>query len=166
MKKTQVTLLVAALLIALAYTSSAKKHDSGSKTYDKQGTLYFLPTHYTYTQQLDSVGRHYDWACDATAGKLSCTDNPVPALMYVRLTADGPLFFAMRFIDKEHEVYGVDVLASQSNGSRFNYRDFTTTADGLRVICLPYTTTDKKGKEKPEESCYRVDIKNPHPTQP
>jgi hypothetical protein len=33
----------------------------------------------------------------------------------------------------------------QNNGSRFNFRDYTTTADGLRVICLPYTTTDKKG---------------------
>jgi hypothetical protein len=42
---------------------------------------------------------------------------------------------------------GDDVLVNllQNNGSRFNFRDYTTTADGLRVICLPYTTTDKKG---------------------
>ena len=90
-----------ALIASLALTAPAKKHDSAAKTYDKQGMAIAVPTHYESVQRVDSFGGHYEWACDPAAGKLSCTDNPVPYLTYVRLAPDGPMYFALRFIDKQ-----------------------------------------------------------------
>ena len=82
-----------ALITSLALTAPGKKHDSAAKTYDKQGMAIAVPTHYESVQRVDSFGGHYEWACDADAGKLSCTDNPVPYLPYVRLDARWPDLF-------------------------------------------------------------------------
>jgi hypothetical protein len=152
-----------ALVTSLTLAAPAKKHDSAAKTYDKQGTAIAVPTHYQYTQRVDSIGGHYDWACDADAGKLSCTDNPVSYLIYVRLAPDGPMYFASRFIDKQHDAFAPTVLESllQEKDTHFSYRDYITTAEGLRVICVPYTTSNKKGKPKSGESCYTIDSKHP-----
>lgn len=68
------------LITSLALSGPAKKHDSAAKTYDKQGMAIAVPTHYESVQRVDSFGRHYEWDCDTAAGKLSCTDNPVPYL--------------------------------------------------------------------------------------
>jgi hypothetical protein len=157
-----------ALVAALALTALAKKHDSAPKTYDKQGLAIAVPTHYQYSQRVDSIGGHYDWACDADAGKLSCTDNPVSYLTYVRLAPDGPLYLAVRFTDKQHDAFAPAVLGSlvQENDTHFNYRDYLTTDQGLRVICLPYTTADTKGKPKSGETCYTIDINNPRQLRP
>jgi hypothetical protein len=157
-----------ALITSFALSAPGKKHDSAAKTYDKQGMAIAVPTHYESVQRVDSFGGHYEWACDADAGKLSCTDNPVPYLPYVRLDPDGPIYFASRFTDKRHDGFAPAVLDSllHEKDTHFNYRDYTTTAEGLRVICLPYTTSDKKGKPKPEETCYAIDIKNPHQMRP
>src|SRR5580658_5450200 len=137
-----------ALVGSLTITALAKKHDSAGKTYDKQGIAIAVPTHYVYTQRVDSIGRHYDWACDADAGSLSCTDNPVTYLTYVK--------FAPAVLDS----------LVQEKDTHFNYRDYITTPEGLRVICLPYTTADKKGKAKSGETCYTVDTKNPRQIRP
>jgi hypothetical protein len=152
-----------ALIASLALTAPAKKHDSAAKTYDKQGVAIAVPTHYVYSQRVDTIGRHYDWACDADAGNLSCTDNPVSYLTYVRLAADGPIYFALRFSDKQHDAFAPAVLETliQEKDTRFNYRDYINTAEGLRVICVAYATTDKKGKPKSGETCYTIDTKNP-----
>jgi hypothetical protein len=157
-----------AVVISLTLATPAKKHDSAAKTYDKQGVALAVPTHYEYTQRVDSVGRHYDWACDANAGELSCTDNPVSYLTYVRLGPDSPMYLALRFLDKQHDAFAPALLESlvQENGTHFNYRDYITTAAGLRVICLPYATTDKKGKPKSGETCYTIDTKNPRQIRP
>jgi hypothetical protein len=157
-----------ALVGSLTITALAKKHDSAGKTYDKQGIAIAVPTHYVHTQRVDSIGRHYDWACDADAGSLSCTDNPVTYLTYVKLAPDGPIYFALRFIDKQHDAFAPAVLDSlvQEKDTHFNYRDYITTPEGLRVICLPYTTADKKGKAKSGETCYTVDTKNPRQIRP
>jgi hypothetical protein len=165
MRKAAATL---ALVTALTLTAVAKKHDSAAKAYDKRGVALAVPTHYVYTQRVDSIGGHYEWACDADAGKLSCTDNQVPYLTYVRLAPDGPMYFAVRFVDKQHDAFAPAVLEGivRENDTHFNYRDYTTTAEGLRVICLPYTTSDKKGKPKSGETCYTIDTKNPRPTRP
>jgi hypothetical protein len=152
-----------ALITSLTLTAPAKKHDSAPKTYDQKGVALAVPTHYEYSHRVDSIGGHYDWACDADAGKLSCTDNPVSYLTYVRLTPDGPMYFALRFSDKQHDAFAPAVLESlmQAKDNHFNYRDYITTAEGLRVICVPYTTTDKKGRSKSGETCYSIDTKNP-----
>jgi hypothetical protein len=157
-----------ALVISLALTAPAKNHDPAAKTYDKQGMAIAMPTHYVSTRRVDSIGGHYDWACDADAGKMSCTDNPVPYLTYVRLAQHGPMYLAVRFIDKQHDAFAPAVLAGlvQENDAHFNYRDYITTAEGLRVICLPYTTGDKKGKPKPGETCYTIDTENPRQMRP
>jgi hypothetical protein len=157
-----------ALVASLGLTAPAKKHDSAAKTYDKPGIAIAVPTHYVYTQRMDSIGGHYEWACDADAGTLSCTDNPVAYLTYVRLAPDGPLYLALRFIDKHHDAFAPTVLENlvRENDTHFNYRDYITTPDGLLVICLPYTTTDKKGKSKSEETCYTIDTKNPRQMRP
>jgi hypothetical protein len=156
------------LVTSLALTAPAKKHDPAAKTYDKQGMAIAVPTHYVSTRRVDSIGGHYDWACDADAGKLSCTDNPVSYLTYVRLAPDGPMYLAVRFIDKQHDAFAPAVLASlvQEKDTRFNYRDYLTTDEGLRVICLPCTTADKKGKPKSGETCYTIDINNPRQLRP
>lgn len=156
------------LITSLALTGPAKKHDSAAKTYDKQGMAIAVQTHYESVQRVDSFGGHYEWDCDTAAGKLSCTDNPVPYLTYVRLAPDGPMYFASRFIDKQHNGFAPAVLDSllHEKDSHFNYRDYTTTAEGLRVICLPYTTSDKKGNPKSGETCYAIDIKNPRQMRP
>jgi hypothetical protein len=157
------------VLVALvAVTALAKKHDSAAKKYDKQGIAIAVPTHYVYTRRVDSIGRHYDWACDADAGSLSCTDNPVTYLTYVRLALNGPMYFALRFIDKQHDAFALAVLDGivQEKDTHFNYRDYITTAEGLRVICIPYATADKKGKAKTGETCYTVDSKNPRQMRP
>jgi hypothetical protein len=160
MKKVAATF---ALVASFALAAPAKKHDSAPKTYDKQGMALAVPTHYQYSQRVDSIGGHYDWACDADAGKLSCTDNPVSYLTYVRLAPDGPMYLAVRFIDKQHDAFAPAVLEglAQANDTHFNYRDYITTPEGLRVVCVPYTSTDKKGKPKSEETCYTIDTKNP-----
>jgi hypothetical protein len=160
--------VIFALVASLTITALARKHDSAAKTYDKQGTAIAVPTHYVYTQRVDSIGGHYEWACDADAGKLSCTDNPVSYLTYVRLAPDGPMYFASRFIDKQHDAFAPAVLESlvRETNTHFNYRDYITTAEGLGVICVPYTTTDKKGKAKSEETCYTIDNKNPRQMRP
>jgi hypothetical protein len=157
-----------ALFIFLALAVPAKKHDSAAKTYDKQGVAIAVPTHYVSTRRVDSIGGHYDWDCDAAAGKLSCTDNPVPYLTYVRLAPDGPMYLAVRFTDKQHDAFAPAVLASlvQEKDTHFNYRDYLTTAEGLRVICLPYATADKKGKPKSGETCYTIDTENPRQMRP
>jgi len=157
-----------ALVISLTFTAPAKKHDSAPKSYDKQGMAIAMPTHYVYTKRLDSIGGHYDWACDADAGNLSCTDNPVSYLTYVRLALDGPMYLAVRFTDKQHDAFAPAVLEGLvlEKDTHFNYRDYTTTAEGLRVICVPYTSTDKKGKPKSEETCYTIDTKNPRQVRP
>lgn len=157
-----------ALVISLTFTAPAKKHDSAPKSYDKQGMAIAMPTHYVYTKRVDSIGGHYDWACDADAGNLSCTDNPVSYLTYVRLALDGPMYLAVRFTDKQHDAFAPAVLEGLvlEKDTHFNYRDYTTTADGLRVICVPYTSTDKKGKPKSEETCYTIDTKNPRQVRP
>jgi hypothetical protein len=156
------------LVSSLTLTALAKKHDSAPKNYDKQGAAFAVPTHYVYTQRVDSMGGHYEWACDTDAGKLSCTDNPVSYLTYVRLAPDGPIYFASRFIDKQHDAFAPTVLESlvQANDTHFHYRDYTTTPQGLRVICVPYTSTDKKGKPKSGETCYAIDISNPRQMRP
>src|SRR5580704_7597439 len=157
-----------AFVLSLALIAPAKTHDAAAKTYDKQGIAIAVPTHYQYTQRVDSIGGHYDWGCDVAAGKLSCTDNPVPYLTYVRLVPDGPMYLAVRFIDKQHDAFAPAVLGSlvQEKDTHFNYRDYITTPEGLRVICLPYTTADKKGKAKSGETCYTVDTKNPRQIRP
>jgi len=157
-----------ALFTSLALTVSPNKHDSAAKTYDKQGMAFAVPTHYEDSRRVDSIGGHYDWACDRDAGELSCTDNPVPYLTYVRLAPDGPMYLALRFIDKQHDAFAPAVLESlvQENDAHFNYRDYLTTAEGLRVICVPNTTADKKGKPKSGETCYTIDIKNPRQMRP
>jgi hypothetical protein len=157
-----------ALVISLALTAPAKKHDSAAKTYDRQGIAIALPTHYQYTRRVDSVGRHYDWGCDVDAGQLSCTYNPVSYLTYVRLTPDGPMYFAVRFIDKQHDAFAPAVLEGvvEEKDTHFNYRDYTTTAEGLPVICVPYATADKKGKPKSGETCYTIDSNNPRQVRP
>ena len=157
-----------ALVASLAVTAFGKKHDAAAKTYDKQGIALAVPTHYVYTRRADSIGRHYDWACDADAGSLSCTDNPVTYLTYVRLALDGPIYFALRFIDKQHDAFAPAVLDGivQEKDTHFNYGDYITTAEGLRVICIPYATADKKGKAKTGETCYTVDTKNPRQMRP
>ncbi len=157
-----------ALLTSLALAAPAKKHDAATKTYDKQGMAIAVPTHYVNTERVDSIGRHYEWACDAAAGALSCTDNPVSYLTYVRLVPDGPLYFAMRFVDKHHDAFAPAVLEGlvQEKDTQFNYRDYITTAEGLPVICLPYTTADKKGKSKSAETCYTLDTNNPRQLRP
>jgi hypothetical protein len=157
-----------ALVISWALPAPAKKHDAAAKTYDKQGMAIAVPTHYEYSQRVDSIGGHYDWACDAAAGKLSCTDNPVSYLTYVQFAPDGPMYFALRFIDKQHDPFAPAVLESlvQDKDAHFNYRDYITTAEGLRVICVPYSTSDKKGKPKSGEACYTIDIKTPRQLRP
>jgi hypothetical protein len=157
-----------ALIAALALTSPAKKHEPAAKTYDKQGVAIAVPTHYVSTRRVDSIGGHYDWACDVDAGKMSCTDNLIPYLTYVRFAPDGPMYLAVRFTDKQHDAFTPAVLASlvQEKDTHFNYRDYLTTAEGLRVICLPYTTADKKGKPKTGESCYTIDTENPRQLRP
>jgi len=159
---------VCALVALLSISARAKKHDSAPKAYDKQGVVLAIATHYVYSQRVDSIGEHYEWACDADAGKLSCTDNPVPYLMYVRLAPDGPIYFTMRFVDKQHDAFAPAVLEGlvQQNDTHFNYRDYMTTAEGLRVICVPHAIADKKGKSKSGESCYTLDIKNPRQIRP
>jgi hypothetical protein len=119
-----------------------------------------VPTYYKYGQRVDSIGGHYDWACDVDAGKLSCTDNPVSHLTYVRLAPDGPMYLAVRFIDRENDAFAPVVLERlvQENDTHFNYRDYITTAEGLRVICVPYTTTGKNGKPKSGETRYEKRI--------
>ena len=156
------------LVASLAVTALGKKHDAAAKTYDKQGIAIAVPTHYMYTRRVDSIGRHYDWACDTDAGSLSCTDNPVTYLTYVRLALDGPMYFALRYIDKQHDAFAPAVLDRivQEKDTHFNYRDYINTAEGLRVICIPYTTADKKGKAKTGETCYTVDTKNPRQMRP
>ena len=64
-----------------------------------------VPTHYEYSQRVDSIGAHYDWDCDIDAGKLSCTDNPVSHLTYVRLAPDAPMYLVLRFIDRQHDAF-------------------------------------------------------------
>jgi hypothetical protein len=157
-----------ALVTSLSLTTPAKKHDSAAKTYDKQGVALALSTHYEYSQRVDSIGGHYDWACDVDAGKLSCTDNPVSHLTYVRLAPDGPMYLALRFTDRQHDAFAPAVLESlvQESDTHFNYRDYITTAEGLRVICVPYMTTAKKGKPKSGETCYTVDTKSPRQMRP
>ena len=157
-----------ALVILLTIAALGNKHDSAGKTYDKQGMAIAVPTHYVYTQRVDSIGRHYEWACDADAGSLSCTDNPVTYLTYVRLAPDGPIYFALRFMDKRHDAFAPAVLEGivQEKDTHFNYRDYITTAEGLRVICLSYATADKKGKAKSGETCYTIDTKNPRQMRP
>jgi hypothetical protein len=165
MRKAAVTFV---LVTSLALAAPAKKHDSADKTYDKQGQAFAVTPHYQYSPLVDSVGRHYQWACDTVAGSLSCTDNPLPYLTYVRLTPDGPLYFAVRFVDKHHEAFAPALLDSlvREKDTHFNYRDYLTTAEGLPVICLPYSSADKKGKPISSEACYTVDTKNPRPLQP
>jgi hypothetical protein len=157
-----------ALVVSLSISALAKKHDAAPKTYDKQGVALAVPTHYLYSQRVDSIGEHYEWACDAEAGKRSCTDNPVSYLTYVQLAPDGPIYFAWRFIDKQHDAFAPAVLETlvQQNDTHFNYRDYITTTEGLRVICVPYATADKKGKSKSGETCYTIDIKNPRQVRP
>jgi len=157
-----------ALVTFAALAAATKKHDSGPKSYDKQGVAVAVPTHYVNTQRVAHDGGRFDWSCDPDAGKLSCTDNPVPYLIYVRLAPDGPLYFVSRFIDKQHDAFAPEVLEGlvRENDTHFNYRDYTTTAEGLRVICVPFSTTDKKGKAKSGETCYSVDTKNPRPVRP
>jgi len=156
------------LVASLAVTALGKKHDAAAKTYDKQGIAIAVPTHYMYTRRVDSIGRHYDWACDTDAGSLSCTDNPVTYLTYVRLALDGPMYFAVRFIDKQHDAFAPAVLEGvvEEKDTHFNYRDYTTTAEGLPVICVPYATADKKGKPKSGETCYTIDTNNPRQVRP
>jgi hypothetical protein len=157
-----------ALIASLALAAPAKKHDTAAKTYDKQGVAIAVPPHYESVQRVDSFGGHYEWACDADAGKLSCTDNPVSYLTYVRLAPDGPMYFASRFVDKQHDGFAPAVLDSllHEKDTHFNYRDYTSTAEGLRVICVPYATADKKGKPKSGETCYSIDTKNPRQMRP
>jgi hypothetical protein len=157
-----------ALVTSLALTAPTKKHDSAAMTYDKQGMAIAVPTHYVYTQRVDSIGGHYQWACDADAGKLSCTDNPVSYLTYVRLAPEGPMYFASRFMDKHHDAFAPAVLEGlvRETDTHFNYRDYITTPEGLRVICVPFTTADKKGKPKSAETCYSIDTNNPRRMRP
>lgn len=165
MRKVAATLV---LVTSLAVSAPAKKHDAAAKTYDKQGLAIAVPTHYVSTRRVDSIGGHYDWDCDADAGELSCTDNPISYLTYVRLAPDGPMYLAVRFIDKQHDAFAPAVLASlvQEKDTHFTFRDYLTTADGLRVICLPYATADKKGKPKSGETCYTIDINHPRQLRP
>jgi hypothetical protein len=111
-----------ALVGSLALGAPAKHHDSAAKTYDKQGIAIAVPAHYESKQLIDNIGRHYEWSCDPDAGKLSCTDNPVAYLPYVRLAADGPMYFAVRFTDKHHDAFAPAVLEGlmQSNDPHFN----------------------------------------------
>lgn len=163
-RKVAVTL---ALVAAFALAAPAKKHDSADKSYDKQGQVFAIVPHYQLTQRLDPVFGHYQWSCDKDAGDLSCTDNPLPYLTYVRLAPDGPMYFAVRFVDKHHDAYAPPVLDNliHEKDTHFNYREYLTTKEGLPVICLPYTSSDKKGKPKSGESCYTIETKNPRQLQ-
>jgi hypothetical protein len=138
------------------------------KNYDKQGTVFAVPTHYDSTFTINSGSRSYSYACDSDSGNVSCTDSPITFFPYVRLIEGGPRYFAAPFWDavvcrSDSPDILSTILEQQDVEGRihqleipFIYRVYENPPPNKMIIAVPYGYKDRKKKVYKYETCYEL----------
>jgi hypothetical protein len=151
-----------------AFSVGADSAKPKEKNYDHAGAVVFHVDHDDYTVSLTTQYGTTTTGCNSFETSMECHDDSGSYLVPVQIEGDTVTYVGLptdfmgpdplREIQNALALESIRAGSSKNARKSFQFRSVTINTGGVKTrgICVPYQTTDKKGKVKNGEACYAV----------